>query len=44
MHASPVVKFLGSSHQPQVSLLDQVYDRYTRASVATRNSNDQAQI
>src|SRR5260221_9140850 len=44
MHASPAVKFLGSSHQPHVSLLDQVYDRYTRATVATPHRNNHAQI
>src|SRR5207244_4610379 len=44
MTAAPVVKFLGCAHQPQIPLLDEVYERDTSTDVATRNSDDQAHI
>src|SRR2546422_5490995 len=42
--ATLTVKFLGRTHQPQVSLLDEVEKRDTGMAVLTRNSNHQTQI
>src|SRR6266566_1689491 len=42
--ATLTVKFLGRTHQSQVSLLDEVEKRDTGMAVLTGNSNHQAQI
>src|SRR5438309_4128545 len=42
--ATLTIKCLGRTHQPQVSLLDEVEKRDTGMAVLTRNSNHQTQI
>src|SRR5438309_8239857 len=42
--ATLTIKFLGRTHQSQVSLLDEVEKRDTGIAVLTRNSNHQTQI